>query len=153
MEPETKKLGRPSDYTEELAAEICAQLSEGVSLRTVCQAEDMPNASTVFRWLASNGDFRDQYARAKVESADAMAEDMLGIADEIEGKILGNDRSDGARVQAQRIRVETRKWLASKLQPKKYGDRLEVVPPGGETLTPEAAAILSKVLDGTYVAN
>ncbi len=143
-------MGRPSTYTDEIAADICAQLSQGVSLRTVCKADNMPDASTVFRWLAANGDFREQYARAKAESADAMAEDMLAIADEIEDKIVGDDRSDGARVQAQKVRVDTRKWLASKLQPKKYGDRIEVVPPGGDTLTPEAEAILSKVLDGTF---
>ena len=144
------KAGRPTIYSEELAAEICSQLSQGIALRTVCKEENMPGTTTVFRWLAAHSEFRDQYARAKAESADAMAEDMLAIADEIEDKIIGNDRSDGARVQAQKVRVDTRKWLASKLQPKKYGDRLEVVPPGGEALTPEAEAIMSRVLDGTY---
>lgn len=151
MEPQNKP-GRPTIYTEDLAAEICAQLSEGIALRTICKADEMPDTSTVFRWLASNEGFRDQYARAKEESADAMAEDMLGIADEIESKIVGDDRSDGARVQAQKIRVETRKWLASKLKAKKYGDKIEVVPSAGEALSPEAAAILSKVLDGTYIS-
>jgi hypothetical protein len=143
-------MARPSDYTEDKAAEICAELSQGVSLRTVCKSENMPDASTVFRWLAAHSEFREQYARAKAESADAMAEDMLSIADEIEDKIVGDDRSDGARVQAQKVRVDTRKWLASKLQPKKYGDRLEVVPPGGDKLSPEAEAVLSRVLDGTF---
>lgn len=146
------KTGRPTIYTEELAAKICSELSQGIPLRTVCKADDMPGTTTVFVWLGNNEGFREQYARAKAESADAMAEDMLGIADEIETKIVGDDRSDSARVQAQRIRVETRKWLASKLQPKKYGDKLEVVPSAGENLSPEAAAILSKVLDGKYTS-
>jgi hypothetical protein len=146
-------MGRPSDYNDDIAADICSKLAEGQSLRTVCLPEDMPSKTSVFRWLAANSEFRDQYARAKVESADAMAEDMLGIADEIEDKIVGDDRSDGARVQAQKVRIDTRKWLASKMQPKKYGDRIEVVPPGSEALSPEAEAILSRVLSGEYTAS
>jgi len=108
--------GRPTTYTQELADEICSQLAEGISLRTVCKPDSLPSKTSVFRWLRTHDEFRDQYARAKENSADALLEDMFHIAD---------DKDED--VQRSRLRVDVRKWAASKLKPKKYGDstRLE----------------------------
>lgn len=107
--------GRPSIFTEELADRICAALADGKSLRTVCAADDMPDRVTVFRWLRERETFCSQYARAKLESADALADDMTAIADD-----------EGLDPNSRRIRVDTRKWLASKLKPKVYGDKLDL---------------------------
>ncbi len=104
--------GRPSDFTQELGDRLCSLLSDGQSLRKICEAEDMPNKATVFRWLRTNDEFRDQYEVAKQESADSMTDEMLDIA----------DGQEGGEVQRDRLRVDTRKWVASKLKPKKYGD-------------------------------
>lgn len=114
--------GRPSDYSQELADNICAQLAEGISLRTICNADDMPDKSSVFRWLRIHDEFLDQYARAKENSADALLEDMLHIADDT-----------NEEVQRSRLRVDVRKWAASKLKPKKYGDKVsqEISGPNG----------------------
>lgn len=121
------KRGRPTKYSKELAARICNQLSEGISLRTVCLADDMPTKTTVFTWLQNDKDFLGQYARAKEESADAMAEDILDIADETNKVIKsGAEKKSGAYAQAQRLRVDTRKWIMSKMKPKKYGDSIDV---------------------------
>lgn len=105
--------GRPTIYTQDLADEICSQLAEGISLRTICLPEEMPNKSTVFRWLRTHEEFCDQYAKAKESSADALLEDMFSIADDQD--------EDVAR---SRLRVDVRKWAASKLKPKKYGDKI-----------------------------
>lgn len=102
-------------FSQELADRICAELAEGQSLRTICKAEGMPTKTAVFNWLRVNETFREQYAIAKQESADAFVEEMLDIAD---------DLTDEA--QSRRVRVDTRKWIASKLKPKKYGDKLEL---------------------------
>jgi hypothetical protein len=61
-------MARPTDYTPELGDQICELLADGMSLRAICQADDMPHRATVFRWLARAGleEFRDQYARARV---------------------------------------------------------------------------------------
>lgn len=126
-------MGRPSDYTQELADAICAQLAEGISLRTVCKAEEMPDASTVFRWLRSKPEFCEQYTRAKEESAEAFSEDMLEIADDKTG--------DPTR---DRLRVDTRKWLASKLKPKKYGEKVETTHEAGDSLQALLQAIDGK---------
>lgn len=132
--------GRPSDFTKEIGDAICAQLAEGISLRTVCLAEDMPSKTSVFRWLREHEEFRDQYARAKEEAADAFVEEMIDISDDgsndwmeqldDEGKTKGW-RENGEAIVRSRLRVDTRKWIASKLKAKKYGDKLELGGPGG----------------------
>lgn len=129
------KIGRPSGYTLKIASAICAELAAGKSLRTVCKAEGMPSAATVFRWLGEHKEFREQYARAKEESADALVEEMNDIADDGTNDWMEAHDKDGAcigwklngeHVQRSRLRIDTRKWIAAKLKPKKYGDRLEL---------------------------
>jgi hypothetical protein len=127
--------GRPSDYSQELADRICSKLAEGISLRTVCLADDMPDKSTVFKWLREIKEFSDQYTRAKEESSDALVEEMLDISDDgtndwmeqldEEGKTKGW-RENGEAINRSRLRVDTRKWIASKLKAKKYGDKQQV---------------------------
>lgn len=114
----TKPMGRPTDFTQDLANEICARLSEGQSLRRVCEDEDMPGRRTVFQWLNSNDDFAHQYARAKEEAADSLADDIEDIAD---GTLKGKYDP-----QAARVAMDGKKWIASKLKPKRYGDRLDL---------------------------
>jgi hypothetical protein len=135
--------GRPTDYTQALADDICAQLSTGLSMRTVCNPDDMPDKSTLFRWIRSNEEFRDQYARAKEESADALIEEIMDIADDGSNDWMERQDKDGAvigwqlngeHVQRSKLRVDTRKWAASKLKPKKYGDKLDLTT-GGDKIT------------------
>jgi hypothetical protein len=114
-------MGRPSDYTQATADEICERLSEGESLRAICLDDNMPHKATVFRWLAANEEFRDQYARARESQADVLVDEMIYIAD---GKHGGED------VQRDRLSVDARKWAASKLKPKTYGDKVKHV--GGD---------------------
>ena len=134
--------GRPSDYTQELADEICQRLASGASMRTVCADDAMPCMTTVFKWLREKPEFTQQYTRAKEESADAMFEEMMDIADDgtndwmeahtKEGEALGW-RENGEALQRSRLRVDTRKWALSKLKPKKYGDKIAL---GGDPENP-----------------
>jgi hypothetical protein len=119
-------------YSPELADLICEKIAEGQSMRNICQADDMPAMSTVFKWLRENAEFSQQYARAKDECADMMAEEMLEIADDATNDWMERFDKDGGNigwqlngehVQRSRLRIDTRKWLASKLKPKKYGER------------------------------
>lgn len=119
--------GRPSDYTPEMGDHICSELADGKSMRLVCASDDMPDKSTVFRWIRTIETFRNQYARAKEESADALTDEMLDIADDTANDYTKTDE-DGVKlnpenIQRSRVRIDTRKWLASKLKPKKYGDK------------------------------
>ena len=117
--PPANRPGRPTLYTDEIAEAICQGIADGKSLRTVCEDENLPSRETVRRWLRDNESFRGQYARAREEQADYYADDIVEIAD---------TESDP---QKARVRIDARKWTASKLKPKKYGDRVAVTGPGG----------------------
>lgn len=123
--------GRPTDYKPETAALICERLTEGESLRTICKSDDMPAASTVFRWLTLHPEFSEQYARAREVQGDALFDDILDIADDGRNDWMAVNaeddvgwRANGEHIQRSRLRVDARKWMASKLAPKKYGDRV-----------------------------
>lgn len=142
--------GRPSSFSQDIADTICSRIAEGESLRTICQADDMPGKSTVFRWLAESETFRDQYARAREAQADYLAEEILGIADNGENDTYvdenGNKRTDQDVIARSRLRVDARKWLASKMAPKKYGDKLAVG--GADDLPPvQVSKIVREVVD------
>jgi hypothetical protein len=87
----------------------------------------MPDKSTVMRWLAQNEAFRDQYARARESQADHLAEEILQIADDGSNDTYQTENGEAVNhdvIARSRLRVDTRKWLASKLAPKKYGDKV-----------------------------
>lgn len=124
--------GRPSDFTQDLADQLCSELSAGRSLRSVCNEDWAPSRVTVFRWLRERDDFRDQYARAKEEAADALADDIIDIADDGTNDYVEQQTRNGTyvalaaeHVQRSKLRVDARKWIAAKLKPKKYGDKVE----------------------------
>jgi hypothetical protein len=147
-----KVMGRPTIYSDALATRICAELSDGISLRQICSVPSMPDRGTVIRWLANpdHGYFCIQYACAREAQADRLAEEMLEIADEdcstVRADKHGSRDDDGegntevvfdaVAVARNRLRVDARKWLASKMAPKKYGDKLtqELTGPNGGAL-------------------
>lgn len=145
-------MARPTDYSLELVDRICARLAQGESMRSVARDEEMPALSTIFKWLREHKEFSDQYAIAKEESADALVDDMLDIADnqveqplivdglplQVDGKLVMV--KDAVSVNHARLRVDTRKWAASKLKPKKYGDR--------QILSGDEAAPLQVIVQG-----
>ena len=126
-------MGRPEIYTEELGKTICAKLSAGESLRSICREDAMPNADTVYNWLLDNDKslFSEQYARARASQAELMFEELLEIADDADKVIKsGAEKKSGAYAQNQRLRVDTRKWYLSKVLPKKFGDKLDLTSDG-----------------------
>lgn len=135
-------MARPSDYGEAVAFVLCERLSQGESLRKICEDDEMPGKSTVMRWLSAHKEFRDQYARAREIQAETMAEDILQIADDGTNDTYtdteGNERTNQDVIARSRLRVDTRKWLMSKMAPKKYGDKItqEVTGADGAPLVP-----------------
>lgn len=140
--PETEsKLGRPSAYTPEIAAEICSRMSSGQSLRQICRDESMPSMSMVMRWAASNEAFREQYRCAREDLLEHWAEDIIEISDDGSRDYIETDLGDGVvgskvdhdHIARSKLRVDSRKWLLARLAAKKYGDRIstEVSGPGG----------------------
>lgn len=129
---EAKPLGRPSDFTQEMADRICEQLADGNSLRSICQADDMPNRSTVARWLAANEQFRDQYAYACEMRQEELFDQIIEIADTPQvgqksvSKATGLEITEADMIEHRRLQVEARKWTLGKMAPKKYGDKLDL---------------------------
>lgn len=131
--------GRPTDFTPELGDRICEEIADGRSLRSICLSDDMPNKSTVFRWLSMRDEFRDQYARAREAQADSLFDDLLDIADDgsndwmerfdDEGGNIGW-KENGEALNRSKIRIDARKWMAGKLRPKVYGEKLDVAHTG-----------------------
>ena len=122
------KLGRPKRLTDELLNLVCLNISNShKSLRTICKELKIA-PQTVLNELNTNETFIAQYARAKEEQADLLAEEIIEMADDksldyISGEfgLVGNP----ANVQRSRLQVEARKWVAAKLKPKKYGDQIK----------------------------
>lgn len=114
------KVGRPPMYSLELASHICATMLERkpdgnmMSLRDICALDGMPAEGTVYRWLAEQPEFREMYTRAREERAHLAAEDIIHIADTEEDP------------NKARVRIDARKWYASKLNRKDYGDSLDL---------------------------
>lgn len=125
--------GRPTEYTAELASHICAELAGGKSLVRICADPNMPGRRTVFDWLGKHEAFEKLYATAKEECADGLVDEMLDIADRAEQQKGKRKASDSkTRVNRDRLRVDTRKWIAAKLKPKKYSEKISTELTGAE---------------------
>ena len=131
------KGGRPSTFSPDMCERICSKIAEGMSLRKICSENGMPTVGTVCLWLAKDKQFSEQYARAREAQAETMADEILDIADEIPPMNPTTGAYDSGAVNHKRLQIEARKWVASKLKPKKYGDRLDLSSADG-TMTPKA---------------
>ena len=130
--PKKRKTGRPSLYSDKLAAKICERLAEGESLRAICADKAMPSISTVMGWLfdGNHDKFSEQYARAREAQAEIRADEIVDIADDASGDFTadkdGKLVANSEHIQRSRLRVDARKWIAAKLLPKRYGDKLDL---------------------------
>lgn len=149
-------MGRPSIYSAELAASICERIALGESLRAICRDEGMPDKATVLRWLSQDAAFRDQYARAREDQADALFEEVIEISDDGTNDWMERNGEDdagwianGEHIQRSKLRVDARKWAASKLNAKKYGDAtlLKHADPDGNKLS----AVVNVTISGQCV--
>ena len=141
MGDEVVARGRPSERTPEIEDLILNGLANGKSMVSLCRGEDMPCPSTVYRWLSADKDFCDRYARAREDQADTMADEIIDIADDKSNDTILKSNGDGEPyevantewINRSRLRVDARKWVAAKLKPKKYGDKLtsEISGPNG----------------------
>ena len=149
------KMGRPTLYSEELADRICEEIATNTSsLQRICESNpDFPQFKTIFKWLHEKDKeyFIDKYAHAKKMQADLMVEELTDISDNgqtdyyVDDK--GNFKVDHENIQRSKLRVDTRKWIASKILPKKFGERLDLTT-GGEKLNSEQQFDLTKLSDG-----
>ena len=139
--------GRPSTYSEVITEAICEGLILGRSLVQICDDPDFPDTATVYRWLEKHEDFRDKYARARELQAERYAAEIIALADTpTEGRkvVIKPDGSEeitiGDTVERTRLQIDARKWYASKLAPKKYGEKVQA-----EVSGPDGGAVKAEV--------
>lgn len=113
---------RPIELTEALTDAICDLLMDGMSMRKIAEREDMPSRATMLRWLASNETFEAKCARARVFQADLMDDKILETA----------DACTNETAQADKVKISAYQWRASKLNPKKYGDSVQMKHSGSD---------------------
>jgi hypothetical protein len=123
----------------ELIERILTRIAGGESLRAVLRGNDMPGRTTFFKWLNEDEALANQYARACAVRVEHYVEEIIEIADDksedwIEDE-KGNKKPDASAVQRSRLQIDARKWLASKLAPKKYGDKVDVTSGGDKIQT------------------
>ncbi len=127
--------GRPSAYTEEIATEILSRMAGGESVKSICDDAHIPARSTVMLWVAEDREgFSDRYAKACQARAHYWADELLDIADDgsndwmertdPDGNIIGFV-VNGEAVSRSKLRVDSRKWLLSKMLPK-FADKQEI---------------------------
>lgn len=128
-----KKMGRPTNFNETIARRICDLVStHTVGYRRLEKMyDDLPYEQTVREWRLAHVNFGLQYAQAKILQAELLAEECMDIADDsrndwmesLSDEEKGNGwKLNGDHINRSRLRIDTRKWHASKLLPKKYGD-------------------------------
>lgn len=113
-----------SSYSEEIAIEVCEAIATStIGLRRLCaERPDLPAWQTVMGWRHRYPEFEEQYARAKQFQMELMAEEIIELADD--------PSTDSGQVQRSKLQVEARKWLMSKLAPRKFGEKIDVTSHG-----------------------
>ena len=126
-------MARPTSFNEKTAERICHRIATSShGLHRICTEEGMPCVATVFNWLSNktHKTFLENYARAREAQAELLADEIIDIADDATNDTKrtedGVEYSNTEWISRSRLRVDARKWKASKLYPKKYGDKIEV---------------------------
>lgn len=128
------------DFSPEIVEAVCEELTKGKSLRRIERMEGMPTMSGIMKWLAQGDAYKaagevghpkalfvEQYARALLVRADSLFEETLDISDDNECDSYLDDEGKTIynldHIQRTKLRVDTRKWMVGKMNPKKYGDK------------------------------
>lgn len=152
--PSGRPNGRPTMYSDELAQKICDLIASSTDgLQKLCDAhDDLPaKAATIHSWRWRNDNFNDMYMKARSAQCDLLVEECLDIADDTSRDTVinanGQEVCNSEYVNRSRLRVDTRKWLATKLLWKVYGNRPE------EKEKSDAESLLEKILNGEITLN
>lgn len=137
-------------YSEELAMEFCSRMLDngGRSLSSVCRDPDMPIPQTIFSWFRKHPEFHALYLDAVQARADLIFEEMLDIADTTEEgqEVTERQTEEGTftttktfdRIAHRSLKIDTRKWMLTRMAPRKYGDKLQV---GGAADLPPVSTV------------
>ena len=109
---------KSNKYSPELFELICKRLEEGETLAGISRESDMPSCEAFYTWVETKEGAIDRYVRAREKQADSLAEEIVEISNTATDAQLG------------RLQMDARKWFASKVAPKKYGDKTDITSNG-----------------------
>ena len=148
--PLTPKQQRKADF-------ICAEIAKGKSVRAICRDTKGLTQSVIYTWLAKSNTFQEQYARARLNQADTLFDEILEIADDGRNDTYVDDqgviKTNQDVIARSRLRVDSRKWMAGKLRPKKYGDKIDVNGNIKHGLSDDLTAILAGAMNGKKIGS
>lgn len=146
-------VGRPTRYTNKLAKEICDKIaSSSKGTKKLCaEHAHWPCQDTLFTWLKRYPEFSEQYAQAKICQIELLVDEIMEISDDASQDQYVNELGvlvpNSPAINRARLKVDTRKWLASKLVPKVYGNKIDIQ---GDNSMSEELRQLSADLDAKY---
>jgi len=101
-------------FTPAIEEDILSRIVEGESLRKIASTKGYPSPASIIRHAHACEEFGKRYAAARESAMELKADEILEIAD-----------AEDEDVQRSRLRVDTRKWLMSKIIPQRYGDKVQ----------------------------
>lgn len=107
-----------------LADAVLANMEAGMSCFKACQQASVP-MPTFMLWVSQDSALAESYAQARENFVERIAQEVMELSDVDVGE-TPDGRKDWAAVQKHKLQVDTRKWLLSKLAPKKYGEKIEI---------------------------
>lgn len=128
----SEKGGRPTKYSEALMNEICETIaSSSKGTKKLCEENShWPCQDTLFTWLKKYPKFSEQYAQAKIGQIELLVDEIIEISDDASQDKYMNELGalvpNPSAIHRARLKVDTRKWLASKLVPKVYGNKVDI---------------------------
>lgn len=103
-----------------LIDQVCQRIEKGESARQAILNTKGISRTTFHEWLNQDETFSGQYARATKIRESVLFDEIIEIADD------DSKKSD----QRSRLMVDARKWVLSKMNPKKYGDKMDMTTDG-----------------------
>lgn len=111
---------------EEILEDIMIWIADGKSLATICKEKGYPNRKTFFEWVAKDNSIAAQYQTALAMRAELFAEQLISISDNDSFDFNDEGKLNPENIARSKLKVDTRKWIVSRLLPKKYGDKLDL---------------------------
>jgi hypothetical protein len=145
--------GRPIEWTQEKkdkAIEIIfTEMAHGKSLRQILDHDNtLPARKTFYEWIAIDQSLSNHYARVSEIRADMLFDQIIDIADENHNDVIitedGIEITNHDVIQRARLKIDARKWVLSKMVPKKYGDKTDITTNGKDVNIPIIEWVKSK---------
>ena len=93
---------------------VTAHIAQGMTIGRLAEFIECSRPMLSF-WINHTEERRTAVINARKLKAEKLAEEALDIADQV-------DETSNSGVNKARLQVDTRKWLAGKLDPESYGD-------------------------------